>query len=191
MRGVGANPPPGGYPTWDIVFFGHGGGDDGHVALYLGGGDLVQCSSSGDGSNIRPMAGYAAHADRVGCDGSSDPPSVHPTPDPMSTHKKLPSGKLTWEVRWRDSRQHSRNFDRKRDADALDSGPPPTRPGWATSTCSIRAVRPSPPSRASGGRSTRSSRLEPPKTRKVYGELWDKHVLDQLGPSSFVGSRPR
>ena len=42
----------------DMVFFGHGAGNDGHVALYLGGGQIVQCSSSGNGSNIRPLAGY-------------------------------------------------------------------------------------------------------------------------------------
>ena len=30
------------------------------AALWLGNGMIVQCSSSGDGSNIRPLAGYVA-----------------------------------------------------------------------------------------------------------------------------------
>ena len=58
VRGVGADPPPGGYRPGDMIFFGHGGGNDGHVALYLGNGQLVQCSSSGGGSNVRPLDGY-------------------------------------------------------------------------------------------------------------------------------------
>lgn len=58
VRGVRADPPPGGYRPGDMIFFGHGGGNDGHVALYLGNGQLVQCSSSGGGSNVRPLAGY-------------------------------------------------------------------------------------------------------------------------------------
>ncbi len=58
VRGVGSSPPPGGYRPADIIFFGHGGGASGHVALYLGSGQIVQCSSSGDGSNVRPLSGY-------------------------------------------------------------------------------------------------------------------------------------
>lgn len=57
-RGVGPSPPLGGYRPGDIVFFGHGPGGEGHDALWLGGGQIVQCSSSGGGSNIRPLAGY-------------------------------------------------------------------------------------------------------------------------------------
>jgi peptidoglycan DL-endopeptidase CwlO len=59
-RGVGPNPPPGGYRPGDMIFFGHGGGADGHVALWLGNGLIVHCSSSGGGSNIQPLAGYVA-----------------------------------------------------------------------------------------------------------------------------------
>jgi len=59
-RGVGPNQPPGGYRPGDMVFFGHGGGADGHVALWLGNGLIVHCSSSGRGSNIQPLAGYVA-----------------------------------------------------------------------------------------------------------------------------------
>ena len=59
-RGVGADPPPGGYQPADLIFFGVEDGASGHVALWLGNGQIVQCSSSGDGSNIRPLAGYVA-----------------------------------------------------------------------------------------------------------------------------------
>ena len=59
-RGVGPDPPPGGYRPADMIFFGHGGGADGHVALWLGNGMIVHCSSSGGGSNIQPLAGYVA-----------------------------------------------------------------------------------------------------------------------------------
>jgi cell wall-associated NlpC family hydrolase len=58
-RGVGAE-PPGGYRPADLIFFGVDDGPSGHVALWLGDGQIVQCSSSGGGSNIRPLAGYAA-----------------------------------------------------------------------------------------------------------------------------------
>jgi cell wall-associated NlpC family hydrolase len=57
-RGVGPDPPPGGYQPADLIFFGVDDGPNGHVALWLGNGMIVQCSSSGDGSNIRPLAGY-------------------------------------------------------------------------------------------------------------------------------------
>jgi peptidoglycan DL-endopeptidase CwlO len=59
-RGVGFGPPPGGYQPGDLIFFGHDDGPDGHVALWLGDGQIVQCSASGNGSNIRPLAGYVA-----------------------------------------------------------------------------------------------------------------------------------
>jgi cell wall-associated NlpC family hydrolase len=59
-RGVGAEAPPGGYRPADLVFFGVDDGPSGHVALWLGDGQIVQCSSSGGGSNIRPLAGYVA-----------------------------------------------------------------------------------------------------------------------------------
>jgi len=59
-RGVGPDPPAGGYHPADIIFFGHDDGPSGHSALWLGNGQIVQCSSSGGGSNIRPLAGYVA-----------------------------------------------------------------------------------------------------------------------------------
>jgi cell wall-associated NlpC family hydrolase len=59
-RGVGTDAPAGGYRPGDIIFFGHGAGGEGHDALWLGKGQIVQCSSSGGGSNIRPLAGYVA-----------------------------------------------------------------------------------------------------------------------------------
>ena len=57
-RGVGPGPPPRGYRPGDLVFFGHGTGASGHVALFLGEGRIVQCSASGDGSNTRELTGY-------------------------------------------------------------------------------------------------------------------------------------
>lgn len=59
-RGVGTEPPSGGYQPADLIFFGVDDGASGHVALWLGNGQIVQCSSSGNGSNIRPLAGYVA-----------------------------------------------------------------------------------------------------------------------------------
>ncbi len=57
-RGVGSDPPAGGYQPADLIFFGVDDGAAGHVALWLDNGQIVQCSSSGNGSNIRPLAGY-------------------------------------------------------------------------------------------------------------------------------------
>ena len=57
-RGVGPDPPAGGYQPGDIIFFGHDDGPSGHDALWLGDGQIVQCSAGGNGSNIRPLAGY-------------------------------------------------------------------------------------------------------------------------------------
>jgi cell wall-associated NlpC family hydrolase len=59
-RGVGPDPPARGYQPGDIIFFGHDDGPSGHDALYLGNGQIVQCSASGNGSNIRPLDGYVA-----------------------------------------------------------------------------------------------------------------------------------
>jgi cell wall-associated NlpC family hydrolase len=59
-RGVGPDAPPGGYRPGDLIFFGHDDGPYGHVALWLSDGQIVQCSSSGGGSNIRALAGYVA-----------------------------------------------------------------------------------------------------------------------------------
>jgi cell wall-associated NlpC family hydrolase len=60
FRGVGRGPPAGGYRPGDLIFFGHDDGPSGHVALWLGDGQIVQCSASGNGSNIRPLDGYVA-----------------------------------------------------------------------------------------------------------------------------------
>jgi cell wall-associated NlpC family hydrolase len=59
-RGVASDPPRDGYRPADMIFFGHSDGPNGHVALWLGNGQIVQCSSSGGGANIRPLAGYVA-----------------------------------------------------------------------------------------------------------------------------------
>jgi cell wall-associated NlpC family hydrolase len=59
-RGVGPDPPRGGYQPADLILFGVDDGPSGHVALWLGDGMIVQCSSSGDGSNIRPLARYVS-----------------------------------------------------------------------------------------------------------------------------------
>jgi cell wall-associated NlpC family hydrolase len=59
-RGVGTGPPRDGYRPADLIFFGVDDGPTGHVALWLGDGQIVHCSSSGGGSNIRPLSGYVA-----------------------------------------------------------------------------------------------------------------------------------
>jgi cell wall-associated NlpC family hydrolase len=59
-RGVGSAPPRGGYRPADLIFFGVDDGPSGHVGLWLGDGQIVHCSSSGGGSNIRPLSGYVA-----------------------------------------------------------------------------------------------------------------------------------
>jgi cell wall-associated NlpC family hydrolase len=59
-RGVGADPPPGGYQPGDLIFFGVDDGPNGHAAIWFGNGMIVQCSASGNGSNVRPLAGYVA-----------------------------------------------------------------------------------------------------------------------------------
>lgn len=56
-RGIGGE-PPGGYRPADLIFFGVDDGPSGHVALWLGDGQIVHCSSSGGGSNIRSLSGY-------------------------------------------------------------------------------------------------------------------------------------
>jgi cell wall-associated NlpC family hydrolase len=57
-RGVGPDAPPGGYQPGDLIFFGVDDGPNGHVALWLGGAMIVQCSGSGGGSNVRGLDGY-------------------------------------------------------------------------------------------------------------------------------------
>ena len=57
-RGIGPGPPPAGHRPGDLIFFGVDDGPGGHVAMWLGNGMIVQCSSSGDGSNVRPLSGY-------------------------------------------------------------------------------------------------------------------------------------
>jgi cell wall-associated NlpC family hydrolase len=59
-RGVGSDPPSAGYQPGDLIFFGVDDGPNGHVAIWLGNGMIVQCSASGNGSNIRSLAGYVA-----------------------------------------------------------------------------------------------------------------------------------
>src|SRR4051794_24602275 len=59
-RGVGSAPPADGYQPADLIFFSVDDGASGHVALWLGDGLVVQCSPSGNGSNIRPLDGYVA-----------------------------------------------------------------------------------------------------------------------------------
>lgn len=56
-RGVGPDPPAGGYLPDDMIFWGHGGGDAGHVALYTANGVIVHCAGS-IGSTTSPLNGY-------------------------------------------------------------------------------------------------------------------------------------
>ena len=83
-RGVGSDPPPGGYQPADLIFFGVDDGPNGHVALWLGDGLIVQCSSSGNGSNIRPLAGYVSPWRRWRSGGGPVEPRVAGTAWPSS-----------------------------------------------------------------------------------------------------------
>ena len=64
-RGVGPDPPPGGYRPADLIFFGHGAGDAGHVALWLGNGLIVQCSGERQ-RREHPAARRLRDTDRMG-----------------------------------------------------------------------------------------------------------------------------
>ena len=57
-RGVGSEPPPGGYQP-RISSSSESTTARAGTSPWLGDGQIVQCSSSGD-SNIRPLAGYVA-----------------------------------------------------------------------------------------------------------------------------------
>ena len=56
-RGVGSGPPTSGYHPGDLIFFGHGAGAGGHIAIYKGAGMIIHCSG-GRGANTRPLNGY-------------------------------------------------------------------------------------------------------------------------------------
>ena len=99
----------------------------------------------------------------------------------MSVHRRtLPSGRSFWLVRWREGdRNRSRNFDRKRDAEAFDAE-------------QRRRRRLGDLELLDAGRQTLADfaqewwRLyaEPnlaAKTQAVYAGLWDGHVLRRLG----------
>lgn len=99
----------------------------------------------------------------------------------MSIHRRsLPSGRTVWLVRWREgNRNRSRNFDRKRDAEAFDAE-------------QRRRRRLGDLDLLDAGRETLADfaqewwRLyaEPnlaAKTQAVYAGLWDRHVLRRLG----------
>ncbi|MDQ2984066.1 MAG: site-specific integrase [Actinomycetota bacterium] len=99
----------------------------------------------------------------------------------MSVHKRtLPSGRAVWSVRWRESeRNRARDFDTKRDAEAFDAE-------------LRRRRRLGEPELLDAGRETLadfarewwSVYAEPNlarKTRKVYADLWGRHVLCRLG----------
>jgi cell wall-associated NlpC family hydrolase len=89
-RGVGADPPLGGYLPGDMIFWGHGGGDAGHVALYLGSGLIVQCSGDA-GSNIRPLVGYGTPTGWLRWHAVTDtPPEATEEQEPQSTGEPEP-----------------------------------------------------------------------------------------------------
>ena len=99
----------------------------------------------------------------------------------MSIHRRVhPSGKVAWRVRWRDgSVQRSRDFARKKDADAFDVEV--RRRAQVGDLGMLEA----------GNRSSRdfgpewwATYAEPNlarKTRVMYASLWDRYVLPRLG----------
>ncbi len=99
----------------------------------------------------------------------------------MSIHKRtLPSGRIVWSTRWRDGdRNRARDFVRKRDAEAFDAD-------------LRRRRRLGELGLLDAGRETLADfaqewwrvYAEPNlarKTRQVYADLWDRHVLPRLG----------
>src|SRR3954469_7449416 len=99
----------------------------------------------------------------------------------MSIHRRtLPSSRKVWSVRWREGdRNRSRDFDRKRDAEAFDAELRRRRrlgeldlldAGTQTLTKFAREW----------WRVYASVNLAR-KTLEVYADLWDRHILPRLG----------
>jgi len=99
----------------------------------------------------------------------------------MSVHRrKHPSGRIAWRVRWRDGdAQRSRDFDRKRDAEAFDAE---IRRRQRLGDLALLDAGREP--LADFAREWWRLYAEPNlarKTLQVYADLWDRHVLPRLG----------
>ncbi len=89
------------------------------------------------------------------------------------------SGRVMWEVRWRDSgRNRSRVFDRKRDAENFDLEV--RRRAQIGELDLVQAGRETPAEFAQEWWGHHAVTLEE-KTQLVYADLWDRHVLPRIG----------
>jgi hypothetical protein len=99
----------------------------------------------------------------------------------LSVHKRAhPSGKVAWPVRWREGGvQRSRDFDRKRDADAFD-----LNVRHLAQTGELGMLEAGKQKLADLAREWWTVYAEPnlaPKTQVMYASLWDRYVLPRLG----------
>src|SRR3954470_943729 len=99
----------------------------------------------------------------------------------MSVHKrKLRDRRNVWSVRWREGdRNRSRNFDRKRDAEAFDAELRRRR-----RLGDLDLLDAGKESLADFAREGGTVYAEPhlaAKTLRMYADLWDRHVLPRLG----------
>ena len=99
----------------------------------------------------------------------------------MSVHRRThPSGKIAWRVRWRDgSLQRSRDFDRKRDAEAFDADVRRRAQLGALGMLEDGKQR-----LADLAREWWTTYAEPNLSRKtlvMYASVWDRYVLPRLG----------
>ena len=99
----------------------------------------------------------------------------------MSVHRRVhPSGRVAWRVRWRDGGVlKSRDFDRKRDADAFE-----TEVRRQAQLGDLQMLDAGKQHLDEMAREWWSTYAEPnlaPKTRVMYASLWDRYVLPRLG----------
>lgn len=99
----------------------------------------------------------------------------------MSVHRrKLRDRRTVWSVRWRDGeRNRSRNFDRKRDAEAFDAELRRRR-----RLGDLDLLDAGKEALADFAREWWTVYAEPnlaAKTLRMYADLWDRHVLPRLG----------
>jgi len=99
----------------------------------------------------------------------------------LSVHRRVhPSGKVAWRVRWREGRVlKSRDFDRKRDADAFEIVV--RRSAQLGDLGMLEAGKQHLDELAREWWTTYAEPNLAPKTRVMYASLWDRYVLPRLG----------